>query len=91
MKLYTSLTGQTLWDISLQIFGTLEFVWELAIGNNLPVDQVIPVGTTIKYNDTGKGDETTKKQIKSAGMSFVKGGIEAGGEYSNDYNDDYNT
>lgn len=89
VKLYTSLTGQTLWDVSLQLFGSLEYAWELAVSNNLSVDAAIPTGTVIMYDDAGKGDRAVKNEICLKELSFVKGAV-SGGDYSDDYNNDYN-
>lgn len=51
MKIYKSLDNQTIFDICLSIYGTLDKLTNLMVNNNLNLIDYISSGTTILYED----------------------------------------
>ena len=60
---YIAKTGQNIFDISAQLFGTIDLLFDYLITNGIDVDSNINSGQLIKYNNFQKGNENFKKFV----------------------------
>ncbi len=54
MKQYKVRTGQNIYDVSLQLYGSIEGVFDILINNNIGINDVLEPGTVINYDETFK-------------------------------------
>ena len=66
------LDGQSIYDICLQSYGTLDFVYKLIQGNNLTnVDDTIPTGKKLSFKISDVVDYSIYKQFKKYSTSVT--------------------
>jgi len=88
MKIYKVQTGQNLFDISLQLYGSIENVYDLMVLNNLEDVGTLPVeGTELLYDPTGLGNELMKKEISTKKIEYANG--QSAGSYNENFNPDF--
>jgi len=88
MKIYKVQTGQNLFDISLQLYGSIENVYDLMALNNLEDVGTLPVeGTELLYDPTGLGNELMKKEISTKKIEYANG--QSAGSYNENFNPDF--
>ena len=64
--------NQTIFDICIQEFGTLENLFDdVLVPNKTPIDEDINTGKEINIDATGKGDKTIKDTIKEQGLIYT--------------------
>lgn len=69
---------QTIFDICLQEFGTLENLFDdVVVPNKVVIDRPIKTDQEINVNTINKGNSTVKDQIKEQGLVFTNAEIEA--------------
>jgi hypothetical protein len=69
MLIYKSIGGQNIFDVALQTYGNIQDVVKLLVDNpELDLNQEIPIGTEIKYDDQQNEFKTfvTNKKIQVA-------------------------
>jgi len=89
-----TLYGQSIWDLSLQQFGSVEFCGNLINDNNLNFNSKLKSNQQITINNSNLGDNDIKNFYKFRGLNINNAQSEAmppniGGDYNNDYNNDY--
>lgn len=64
--------NQTIYDICIQEYGTLENLFDdVLVPNKIPIDADINTGRQINVYSDGKGDETVKNIIKEQGLIYT--------------------
>lgn len=64
--------NQTIFDICIQEFGTLENLFDdVLVPNKTPIDEDINTGKQINIFATGKGDKPIKDIIKEQGLVYT--------------------
>ena len=91
---YNALYGQTILDVSLQKFGSIESLFDLIADNGLNLNSNLQAGQMMTVNTTSKGDEKIKNFVNLNAIKYINGAIETmpplyGGDYNGDYNNDY--
>lgn len=87
-KIYKIQTGQNIFDLSLQLFGSIQNVYDIIDDNQLEDVGTLPVpGTEIVYTPDGYGNELMKKEIRTKGYVFANG--QDAGSYNNNFNPDF--
>jgi len=91
---YTVKNGQSIFDVCLQFFGTLEYLFTILSDNNLDLNSPLTSGMELKINNNLLGNELIKRTIIKNNCIFVNeqqtiiqtNGV---GDYNNDFNNDY--
>ena len=87
-KIYKIQTGQNAFDVALQLFGSVENVYDIVAKNNLEdAGTLLVPGTEIVYVADGIGNELMKKEIKTKKYTFANG--QSAGAYNSDFNPDF--
>lgn len=87
-KIYKIQSAQNNFDIALQLFGSIENIYDVIDKNGMEDAGTLPVpGTEIIYNSDGVGNELMKKEIKTKKYKFANG--QSAGAYNNDFNPDF--
>lgn len=87
-KIYKIQTGQNAFDIALQLFGSVENVYDFLDRNELEDPGTLPVeGTEIVYNNANLGNELIKKEINVKRIEFANG--QSAGSYNENFNPDF--
>jgi hypothetical protein len=87
-KIYKIQTGQNIFDLSLQLFGSVENIYDLITNNNLSGADTLPVeGTNLVYDPTGLGNELLKKEISTKRIEYANG--QSAGSYNTNFNTDF--
>jgi hypothetical protein len=86
--------GQSIWDLSLQYFGSLKYAIDIISDNNLGFNTKLKSSQNITINNSNIGDNDIKNLYKFNGIVLNNAQSEAmppniGGDYNNDYNNDY--
>ncbi len=86
--------GQTIYDVCLELFGTLEELFTLLDATGLTLNSKLKAGQKITVTTTNLGDEDIKSFVILKDISynnFQSSGEPpiSGGDYNNDYNLDY--
>ena len=85
--------GQSLNDIAIQEYGSIEYVFQILKDNeDLSINSNVSAGNTIIIDDTIKGEPTVKAffQEEKRNKKFpVNNSDFEGGSYSGDYDNDY--
>ncbi len=86
--------GQSLFDICLQEFGTLEEIFTLANDNDLNLNSKLVAGRELVVNKTNVGDENIKNFVVLKNLTFNNDQGDGappllGGDYNNDFNNDF--
>ncbi len=83
-------SGQSIIDVCLQNFGTVENLFDLLSDNKLNLDSKLKSGQEIQINTIKKGNETIKRTFQLNGIFVTNSQIQAGA-FSNDFGSDFNT
>ncbi len=51
MKEYTTTQGQSIYDIALILYGSIEGIFDLLVNNNISINDEIPAGTVLSYDE----------------------------------------
>lgn len=64
--------GQNILDITLEVFGSVEYLYEILVINNLSVtDTLTPLSFITLPNIEGVGNEANKRTIKAKKYTFA--------------------
>jgi len=89
---YTVKTGQNIFDVCVQHFGTLDYLFTMLSDNNLDLNSPLTSGIVLEINSNLLGNELIKRTIIKNSCIFVNDQqtlIQTSGDYNNDYNNDY--
>lgn len=87
-KIYKIQEGQNIFDLSLQLFGSVENIYDIISRNELSDAATLPVeNTDIVYDATGKGNELLKKEISTKRIEYANG--QSAGSYNENFNTDF--
>lgn len=75
MKTHIVEYKQSLMDVCLQRYGSLDNMVDIAILNNISIDAVLVPGTTLKLKTEGKGDRRIKNTVSERSYSFNNNGL----------------
>jgi len=91
---YTVQSGQSVVDVTIQLYGTIEKLVDFLNDNNLGLNSKLKSGQVVEY-DEDEGNEKAKKTITVEKLNFnnnqqtlSEAGI-TGGDFNNDFNNDY--
>ena len=80
--------NQNAFDLALNLYGDLEYLYDIIVTNNLSSASTLPVtGTPIFYNNTGYGNELVKKQTRTKKLTYANG--QSAGSYNENFNPDF--
>lgn len=85
--------GQTIWDLALEQYGSVDGVFNIISDNPDvgSVDHIFQNGDEIDVDDTAATDQNTKDFYASRLVVPVSGEEDApGGDFNDDFNDDFN-
>jgi hypothetical protein len=87
--------GQSLYDIVLQYYGSLDFYLTMVQENNLDIDSTLTVGQKLTVSNELIGDARIKDKYNKIKFIPVNSSEEdlrqLDGDYNGDFNDDYLT
>lgn len=87
--------GQSLYDIVLQYYGSLDFYLTMVQENNLDIDSTLTVGQKLTVSNELIGDARIKDKFNKIKFIPVNSSEEdlrqLDGDYNGDFNDDYLT
>jgi hypothetical protein len=87
-KIYKIQTGQNIFDLSLQLFGSVENIYDIMVKNDLSSAATLPVeGSDLVYNAAGLGNELLKKEISTKRIEYANG--QSSGSYNENFNPDF--
>lgn len=87
-KIYKIQEGQNIFDLSLQLFGSVENIYDIISRNGLSSAATLPVeNTDIVYDPTGLGNELLKKEISTKRIEYANG--QSAGSYNENFNTDF--
>jgi hypothetical protein len=86
--------NQNIWDITLQEFGDVEYLFTLLEDNSLNINSKLRSGQNITINNSGVGNNDIKNFYNLRRLNVSNNQEYAmppniGGDYNNDYNNDY--
>lgn len=86
--------GQSILDVCLQEFGTLERLYKLLVDNNLTANSKLISGQSLIINKIGIGDENIKNFVVLKNISYNNDQGEKvppllAGDFNIDFNNDY--
>lgn len=86
--IYKIQSGQNIFDLSLQLFGSIENIYDVISPNDLEDAATLPVpGMDITYEPSGIGNELIKKEVKTKRLSFANG--QDAGSFNDSFNPDF--
>ncbi len=87
-KVYKIQTNQNAFDLALQLYGSVEYLYSVIAKNGMEDAGTLPVpGTEIIYDNVGRGNEFIKLQIKTKSLQFANG--QSAGSYNESFNPDF--
>ena len=92
MPRYTAKDGQDIFDLTIQFFGSVDYLFEMLTDNDINADHTIISGTEYVMNSETQGEPK--------GQAFFRGTFNVcnsslddlystTGDYNNDFNDDF--
>lgn len=87
-------SGQNIWDLTLQEFGDVEYLFTVLTDNDINPNQKLKSGQKITINNSNLGNNDIKNFYKFSGKILTNDQTEAmppniGGDYNEDFNNDY--
>ena len=88
----TAKEGQSIFDVTVQKFGTIENLFDFLSDNNLTLNSKLKTSQQLIIENIGKGNETVKNfvNLTNRNLNNAQDSIDGGSSYSNDYSNDYN-
>jgi hypothetical protein len=86
---YTVRENQSIFDVCLQNFGTLESLFTILSENNINVNSNLSSGQNLVINNTLIGNEFMKKSIIKQNLTYVNQQLKTADLKGGDFNDDY--
>jgi len=83
---------QNIFDVCLQHYGTLDYLFQLLSDNNLDLNSTLSSGQILTINNNLLGNELIKRTIIKKNIIFVNEQLtlfQTSGDYNNDFNDDF--
>ncbi len=71
MKEYTTKHGQCLYDISLVLYGSIEGIFDILANNDISINDDIPAGTVIKYDEDFLVNPQIKKWLEDNNVNVA--------------------
>ncbi len=72
MKQYTTKYGQNIYDIAIVLYGSIEGIFDILVNNaNINVNDEIPAGTVIQYDETFIINPQIRKALEDDGVNVA--------------------